>query len=140
MMDFAGRAKYDAWKKLEGTPAERAKADYVSLVNSLLPQGNSTSGQQKSASPSILVTKEPNNRVYRIEWNRPDKFNAITWEMYEAVIDALRTANEDPDNSVTVITGRGPYYCSGNDLSNFMVKGREDLEKVGGENCTTKQT
>lgn len=35
MMDFAGRAKYDAWAKLEGTEQEEAKQRYVDLVDEL---------------------------------------------------------------------------------------------------------
>jgi acyl-CoA-binding protein len=34
--DRVGRAKFDAWDKLRGTSAERAKADYIALVRSLL--------------------------------------------------------------------------------------------------------
>ncbi len=30
--DFEGRAKYDAWKKLESKSNDEAKQDYVSLV------------------------------------------------------------------------------------------------------------
>ena len=33
--DFVGRAKYDAWAKLKGHSAERAKAGYVALVKKL---------------------------------------------------------------------------------------------------------
>ena len=35
MMDFVGRAKYDAWADLKGTGAEAAMQKYVDLVNSL---------------------------------------------------------------------------------------------------------
>jgi diazepam-binding inhibitor (GABA receptor modulator, acyl-CoA-binding protein) len=35
MLDFAGRAKFDAWSKLQGTPRERAMEDYVALVERL---------------------------------------------------------------------------------------------------------
>ncbi len=34
--DFAGRAKFDAWKGLKGTPSEKAMQDYIDLVNKLL--------------------------------------------------------------------------------------------------------
>ena len=30
--DFVNRAKYEAWAKLKGTPAEKAMEDYVKLV------------------------------------------------------------------------------------------------------------
>lgn len=35
MMDFVGRAKYDAWAKLQGTASDEAKQAYVDLVASL---------------------------------------------------------------------------------------------------------
>ncbi|OJJ15102.1 acyl-CoA-binding protein [marine bacterium AO1-C] len=35
MMDFKGRAKYDAWAKLKGKDQEEAKQEYVNLINSL---------------------------------------------------------------------------------------------------------
>lgn len=35
MMDFVGRAKYDAWAALEGTTRDEAMQRYVDLVESL---------------------------------------------------------------------------------------------------------
>jgi acyl-CoA-binding protein len=35
MMDFAGRAKYDGWKALEGTSKEQAMQMYIDLVEEL---------------------------------------------------------------------------------------------------------
>jgi diazepam-binding inhibitor (GABA receptor modulating acyl-CoA-binding protein) len=31
--DFVNRAKYEAWAKLKGTPAEKAMEDYIKLVD-----------------------------------------------------------------------------------------------------------
>ena len=36
MTDPVGRAKFDAWEKQRGVPAEKAKAEYVELVRSLI--------------------------------------------------------------------------------------------------------
>lgn len=33
--DFVGRAKFDAWSKMKGTPPEQAMRRYVELVDSL---------------------------------------------------------------------------------------------------------
>lgn len=33
--DFKGRAKYDAWAKLKGTPGKEAMESYIKLVGSL---------------------------------------------------------------------------------------------------------
>ena len=38
MMDFVGRAKYDAWAKLSGTAADDAREQYISLVAKLQAQ------------------------------------------------------------------------------------------------------
>ncbi len=35
MSDFVGRAKWDAWKALEGTDADGAKQRYIELVEDL---------------------------------------------------------------------------------------------------------
>jgi diazepam-binding inhibitor (GABA receptor modulator, acyl-CoA-binding protein) len=35
MLDIRGRAKFDAWSKLQGTPREKAQEDYVALVERL---------------------------------------------------------------------------------------------------------
>jgi diazepam-binding inhibitor (GABA receptor modulating acyl-CoA-binding protein) len=39
MIDFKGRAKYDAWAGRKGTPKEAAKVAYVELVKRLVEQG-----------------------------------------------------------------------------------------------------
>lgn len=36
MMDFKGRAKFDAWSKKKGTGKDRAMEQYVALVDRLL--------------------------------------------------------------------------------------------------------
>jgi diazepam-binding inhibitor (GABA receptor modulator, acyl-CoA-binding protein) len=44
--DFVGRAKYDAWAKLQGTDQEAAMQAYVDLVDKLKrpPSGGGTAG------------------------------------------------------------------------------------------------
>lgn len=36
MLDFKGKAKWDAWKHKEGTDSEKAKQDYVNKANELI--------------------------------------------------------------------------------------------------------
>ena len=40
MLDFAGRAKYDAWKALAGVAPDDAQQRYVALVNELVGGAN----------------------------------------------------------------------------------------------------
>lgn len=40
--------------------------------------------------------------------------------MYRGIQKTLTDANDDDNTRVIVLTGTGDYYCSGNDLGNFM--------------------
>lgn len=133
LMDFAARAKYDAWKEVKGLPAEKALADYEAIVQSLLPTNSAPGGNKSAPSPGGVpgLHIAQSDRIYRIEWDRADKFNAITWEMYEGVIAAMAEASAHPATAITVLSGRGHYYCSGNDLSNFTrVRGPDEMKQM----------
>ena len=54
-------------------------------------------------------------------------------QMYAEVQHALNTAGEDNSVVLAVITGAGDYYCSGNDLSNFMQIPPEGPQKLAAE-------
>uniref|UniRef100_A0AAY4BY62 ACB domain-containing protein n=1 Tax=Denticeps clupeoides TaxID=299321 RepID=A0AAY4BY62_9TELE len=121
MLDFVNKAKWDAWKSLGSISQEEARQKYVVLISSLLepetpagvaaqPAGADTSYQ------NLLVSTQ--DQITTITLNRPEKKNAITVEMYTEIIQALDQASKD-DSVITVITGSGDFYCSGNDLSNF---------------------
>jgi enoyl-CoA hydratase/carnithine racemase len=69
------------------------------------------------ASPILTETRQ---RIARIELNRPDKKNALTVEMYQALSDALRAADADPQVRAILIHGQAGCFCSGNDLKDFL--------------------
>lgn len=58
--------------------------------------------------------------IHTISLSRPEKKNAITIDMYQALSDALHRAELDPAVKVTVITGVGPDFSSGNDIKEFL--------------------
>jgi enoyl-CoA hydratase/carnithine racemase len=60
------------------------------------------------------------NGVATIEIARPEKKNAITQAMYQAMADALRAADADKAVRAVLITGQPGIFTSGNDLEDFM--------------------
>jgi enoyl-CoA hydratase/carnithine racemase len=58
-------------------------------------------------------------RVQVIRFNRPDKKNALTGEMYDGMTAALNGASEQ-NIAVTVFFGHPGIFCAGNDLFDFM--------------------
>lgn len=71
-------------------------------------------------SDSSQVLVEVQDRILRITMNRPEKKNALSQAMYTAMSDALDRAEQDDDVRVTVITGVGNAFTSGNDVLDFM--------------------
>src|SRR2546428_13178882 len=53
----------------------------------------------------------------RITLNRPDKLNAISWQMQQALRDALWAADRDPHAHVAILRGAGRAFSSGYDIT-----------------------
>ena len=62
------------------------------------------------------------NGVATIEIARPEKKNALTVAMYQAMSEALRAAQADPAVRAVLITGQPGIFTSGNDLEDFMER------------------
>ncbi len=69
-------------------------------------------------SPHIVT--ELVDGIFRIEIARPEKKNALTGEMYQALADALIGAETDPAARVILISGTGGNFTAGNDLADFL--------------------
>ena len=77
---------------------------------------------------SLLIENRGAVRV--LTMNRPDKRNALNAELTQGLLDALRTADADESIGGIVLTGAGPGFCAGADLSEF-----KDLQQaVAAEN------
>ena len=53
----------------------------------------------------------------RITLNRPDKLNAISWQMQQELRDALWAADRDPQVHVAILRGAGRAFSSGYDIT-----------------------
>lgn len=62
------------------------------------------------------------NGVATIEIARPEKKNALTVAMYQAMADALRAAGADATIRAVLITGQPGIFTSGNDIEDFMAR------------------
>ncbi len=57
--------------------------------------------------------------VHWIFFNRVQARNALTWAMYEALIQECERVNQDDSVRVVVITGNGQSFAAGTDISQF---------------------
>lgn len=67
------------------------------------------------------VTVEVEQGVQIIRISRPDKKNALTYEMYGAMISALNAGDASDDVAVHLITGCDDMFTAGNDLAEFLA-------------------
>ena len=56
-----------------------------------------------------------------IRFNRPEKMNAITRDMYAGLTSALNDAAGDFGVRAVVITSEGDHFTAGNDIKDFMA-------------------
>lgn len=67
--------------------------------------------------PHILTNVKDNIQI--IEFNRVEKKNAITNDMYQALKLSLEEAEENTDVHVILLRGQGDIFTAGNDLADF---------------------
>lgn len=72
-----------------------------------------------NAMPDILVTDDGPVRI--VQMNRPQKKNAITLAMYDAMAAAIDEASKAPSLRCVVLTGCPAGFCSGNDIGDFVA-------------------
>jgi len=72
--------------------------------------------------PDILISNE--GPVRKIRMNRPEKKNALTLAMYEAMAAAIEGAGTDTSVRCLLIAGAPDIFCAGNDLNDFVAMAR----------------
>ena len=67
-----------------------------------------------------LVTIEKQDGVADVRLNRPDKYNALSPEMFAAIIAAGESLLDAKDVRVVVLSGNGRGFCAGLDFGSFQ--------------------
>lgn len=66
----------------------------------------------------LIVTETA--QVLQIQFNRPERRNALSLAVYAALADLIVAANQAPEIRVLMLTGDADCFTSGNDLVDFM--------------------
>jgi enoyl-CoA hydratase/carnithine racemase len=67
----------------------------------------------------VLVSRD--GPVLVLTLARPQKKNALTGSMYEALIEAFQNAEQDEDIAVILLRGSGGVFTAGNDIGDFIA-------------------
>ena len=81
--------------------------------------------------PSSNVAWDIKESVGIVTLNRPEARNALTWEMYDALVEACDRAEADNNVRVLIIRGAGGAFSAGTDIAQF--KGFDGADGVAYE-------
>ena len=65
------------------------------------------------------TTYEIRDSLAVLTFNRPEARNAMTWEMYDALVAACEDVDHDPAVRVFVLRGAGKAFVAGTDITQF---------------------
>jgi 2-(1,2-epoxy-1,2-dihydrophenyl)acetyl-CoA isomerase len=82
----------------------------------------------------VLHVETGADHVCRVTLERPEAKNALTVEMRDQLVEAVRAARADADVRALLITGTGDAFCAGMDL------GASTVAQAGGEGFDTRAT
>jgi enoyl-CoA hydratase/carnithine racemase len=69
---------------------------------------------------SFAFNHDATSGVATITLNRPDRLNALTFEIYDELRNSFRALNSEADVRVVVVTGCGKAFCSGGDVHDII--------------------
>ena len=69
---------------------------------------------------SFQYTLDAATAVATLTLDRPDRLNALTFEVYTELRDTFRALDTEPGVRAVVITGRGRAFCSGGDVEDII--------------------
>jgi len=79
---------------------------------------------------SDLVKIETEDYITHVRLNRPQKYNALNPELFEAIIEAGQSIAADSSIRAVVMSGEGKGFCAGLDFQSFMELGKINPEEA----------
>lgn len=70
--------------------------------------------------PTTFLYEESSDGVAIITLNRPERLNALTFEVYRELTDTFAALRDESDVRTVVITGAGRAFCSGGDVHEII--------------------
>ena len=69
---------------------------------------------------SFLYAHDTETGVVTLTLNRPDRLNALTFEVYDELKETFEALDREPGVRVIVLTGAGRAFCSGGDVEDII--------------------
>ena len=70
--------------------------------------------------PTTFLYEQDEQGIATITLNRPERLNALTFEVYRELTDTFAALRDESSVRVVVITGAGRAFCSGGDVHDII--------------------
>ena len=70
--------------------------------------------------PTSFLYQQDEQGIATITLHRPERLNALTFEVYRELTDTFAALRDEQDVRVVVITGSGRAFCSGGDVHDII--------------------
>jgi len=77
-----------------------------------------------------LVTVSIKNHVADVRFNRPDKYNALNFDMIDAMAAAIKKLSQASTVRAVVLSGEGKGFCAGLDVENFTLMTNPENNRI----------
>jgi enoyl-CoA hydratase/carnithine racemase len=71
---------------------------------------------------ALVIASTSQGGVTHLRLNRPDKLNALSSDMLDALQKALDTISQDANARCVVLSGSGKAFCAGHDLAEMRTR------------------
>ncbi|MGQ0734992.1 MAG: enoyl-CoA hydratase family protein [Acidobacteriota bacterium] len=85
-----------------------------------------------TAPSTFLYAHDRPSGVVTITLNRPERLNALTFDVYAELAETFASIGDEPEVRVVVLTGAGKAFCSGGDVHEIIgpLLSREPHEQL----------
>jgi len=70
--------------------------------------------------PTTFLYEQDDSGIATITLNRPERLNALTFEVYRELTDTFAALRDERSVRVVVVTGAGRAFCSGGDVHDII--------------------
>lgn len=79
---------------------------------------------------SEFISSVISEKILTIQFNRPDKKNALTSAMYAEMTALFLNAENSPEISTVLIQGQSDLFTSGNDVKDFLHRNPDEVPQA----------
>ena len=76
------------------------------------------------------LTQDSRGGVVRLSLNRPERRNALSFELLSELEKAIRALGTDRSARIVVIAANGPVFSSGHDLAEMVGKSEQEYQEL----------